>query len=138
LFQITVLFKSVIRKLKQEWDRRLDSDLSITQVRLLFILHNDGPQKTLELANRLVVTPGAVTGMADKLLSMGLLERNRGENDRRVVILQITDEGRSKIASMKEMQMDIISSYFGDLPDEDIAHLQRIFTQILKNLTDKE
>lgn len=138
MFQITVLFKSVIRKLKQEWDRRLDSDLSITQVRLLFILHNDGPQKTLDLANRLVVTPGAVTGMADKLLSMGLLDRNRGENDRRVVMLQITDEGRSKIASMKEMQMDIISSYFGDLPDEDIAHLQRIFTHILKNLTDKE
>ncbi|WEK54781.1 MAG: MarR family transcriptional regulator [Candidatus Cohnella colombiensis] len=137
-FELTVLFKDVIHHIKQKWGKALGDDLSITQTRLIYVLQHDGPQKTVELAHRLRVTPGAITGMADKLTKLGFVERVRGDDDRRVVMLHVTKKGAERIEFLKATQMEVIETVLGDLSEEDMRHLKRIFTHILMSDSKKE
>ena len=47
---------------------------------------------------RMLVTPeicaASVTGIADKLIKLGFIERNRSDTDRRSVNINITEDGR--------------------------------------------
>lgn len=63
--------------------------LGVTAVdqRAYAIVAGDGPMPAGELARRLNLTPGAVTGVADRLERAGLLRRAPDRADRRRVLL---------------------------------------------------
>lgn len=138
LLEISSLFKSVIKRFRQEWANRMDTDISITQYRLLYMLKSQGMQRVVDLAEYLCVTPGAVTGMADRLIERGLIARIRSEEDRRVVFLQITDSGEERVEAMQQTQNETVAVMFRYLPERDVEELHRIFTHLLKNLPEEE
>jgi len=130
--ELHALLKSFYKRVKQEWDKLVEADkLSITQFRLLYRLSQEGPQKVAALAEALDVTPGAITGMADKLIERDLIERERCSGDRRVVFLRITEQGNSKIEMLINKNKETVSSFFKHLPDEDLEHMKRILLDVL-------
>jgi len=48
-----------------------------------------------ELAERLQIRHHSAVGLVDRLVSLGLVERRHGEEDRRVVYVTVTSQGRS-------------------------------------------
>jgi DNA-binding MarR family transcriptional regulator len=61
------------------------------------ILHKiirEGEQRLGSLAEQLDFTSGAITALSDKLETGGYTVRKRKEDDRRTVLLGITDKGR--------------------------------------------
>ena len=130
LLELIALIKGMVKDFRHEWAKRTSHDLSAAQFRMLYLLNAQGCRKTREFAEALYVTPGAVTGMADKLITKGLISRSRGEEDRRHVHLDITEEGRRLLASTAASQLDILKSLFANVPESDLAHLRRIFTQL--------
>ena len=53
-----------------------------------------------ELANALMLRHHSVSGLADRLESLGLVDRARSELDRRVVVLRLTDKARELMSSL--------------------------------------
>lgn len=53
-----------------------------------------------ELANALLLRPHSVSGLADRLESLGLVDRARSKADRRVVVLRLTDKARELMSSL--------------------------------------
>ncbi len=47
-----------------------------------------------ELAERLQIRPHSAVGLVDRLENQGLVERHPGQDDRRQVYIQLTDEGK--------------------------------------------
>jgi DNA-binding MarR family transcriptional regulator len=131
LLELSVLFKNLLRKMTNEWNKRMEDGMSISQFRTLLVLSEKGPQKTAELADKICLTPGAITTLADKLIAKGLIERERSEEDRRIVYLRITEQGQSVLETLLEKQRETIAQLFRNLSDEDIDHLQRIFSHML-------
>ncbi|WP_195574638.1 MarR family winged helix-turn-helix transcriptional regulator [Paenibacillus sp. 1001270B_150601_E10] len=134
LLELPVLFKKLVKRSTQEWNRRVGEEMSMNQFRLLCILRKQGSTQINELAEKLGVTAGAITGMADKLMDRGLVVRTRISTDRRAVLLEITDEGNGYIDKLAEKQRETLIALFGTLSQEDIEHLQRIFTEMLNRL----
>ncbi|HEY1181189.1 MAG TPA: MarR family transcriptional regulator, partial [Rhodocyclaceae bacterium] len=60
---------------------------------LLFIRQGRG-ETAADLARSTCIDTGAVTRMLDRIEDKGLIQRVRSEQDRRVVNLALTDEGR--------------------------------------------
>lgn len=58
--------------------------------RALTMIGTDGPMSAGELAERTGLTPGAVTGMIDRLERAGLARRENDVNDRRRVLVSAT------------------------------------------------
>jgi DNA-binding MarR family transcriptional regulator len=70
-------------------------DLSSADTLALYHLA-DRPLKASELADRLGLTPGSVTALIDRLAARGLAQRRPHESDRRVVLVEMTEEGRAE------------------------------------------
>ncbi|MBR2568889.1 MAG: MarR family transcriptional regulator [Paenibacillus sp.] len=134
LLDLPILFKKLIKRATQEWNRRVDEEMSMNQFRLLCILRKQGSTQVNELAEKLGVTAGAITGMADKLMDRGRVVRTRISTDRRAVLLEITEEGNRCVDTLVEKQGEMLAALFGTLSSEDMEHLQRIFSEMLDRL----
>jgi DNA-binding MarR family transcriptional regulator len=53
-----------------------------------------------ELAERLLLRPHSASGLVDRLMGLGLVERNREDDDRRQVRILLTETGRKVLASL--------------------------------------
>ncbi|MFF2480139.1 MarR family winged helix-turn-helix transcriptional regulator [Paenibacillus sp. NPDC058071] len=127
-------FRCLLRSIQHEWKKRMPSELSYTQFKLLFSLHREERLKVSELAESMGLTSGAITGVCDKLVAEGYVVRERATDDRRVVYVEMTPEGRGLVEQLLDTQSESISTLFMVLPEEDIQHLKRIFAKLLAHI----
>jgi DNA-binding MarR family transcriptional regulator len=83
----------------------IDSGLTVTQLRSLFLIANKGSTNFRKLAEALKVTPSNVTGIIDRLEDQGLVSRTQNPEDRREMTLQATDKGKALVFNLKEAGM---------------------------------
>jgi DNA-binding MarR family transcriptional regulator len=78
------------------------ADLTPTQYNALRILRGAGAEGLTcgEISERMVTKDSDITRLLDRLERRGLISRERPENNRRVVITRITDEGLSLLAEL--------------------------------------
>jgi DNA-binding MarR family transcriptional regulator len=79
---------------------RRDFDCTLPRFDLLAQLDRADGLKMSELSQRLMVTGGNVTGLADQLQHEGWLVREAVENDRRATRLRLTYAGRERFSGM--------------------------------------
>lgn len=77
-------------RLRAELIRRLG--LAMADLDALEHLELAGPISQRELAERLVLTSGAVTQLVDRLEKLSLVTRSRHPNDRRITLVELTAE----------------------------------------------
>lgn len=82
--------------------------------------HPDG-MKMSELSQHLVVSNGNVTGVVDRLVSDGLVERSNLESDRRAFLVKITEAGRALMAEMSVEHLRWIDQIFEKVTEADAA-----------------
>ena len=63
-----------------------------------------------EISARLLTDPGSLTPLLKRLESEGLLSRTRSKDDERVVIVRLTEQGRSLQARAEEIPPCIVSA----------------------------
>ncbi|GJM83028.1 MarR family transcriptional regulator [Paenibacillus timonensis] len=138
LFEVTSMFRTLIKAITQEWNKRGgDFNLSFPQYKMLYMLNATGTHTVSQLAEGLGITSAAITGITDRLVTEGFVNRERGENDRRVVNISITDRGREIISQVTERQKEMLEGIFDQLQEEDLQHLRRIFGVVLANIDNK-
>jgi DNA-binding MarR family transcriptional regulator len=122
LLTCTNLFESEIR-------RRLRDNFDVTLPRfdLMAQLDKTPSGMTLgELSSRLMVTNGNVTGLTDRLVEQGLLDRRPSPKDRRAQIVSLTADGRRAFRTMARAHEDWIAEMFAELSAVDIEALMRL------------
>jgi len=78
----------------------VNSTLTMQQLRLVVNLALDGPASSHELAAKLRVAMGTLTGIVDRLVAQGLVERREDPNDRRIRRVALTEEGQAEVDRM--------------------------------------
>ena len=78
-----------------------DQGLTVLQLRLVHLLLADDRMSVGQLASELNTTPASVTGLTDRLVLRGLVEREHDLDDHRVVHLKLTPEGRRTIEELQ-------------------------------------
>lgn len=93
------LMRRIITAVSQEVDRQLEpAGLTHAQWVPLLKIHSGTASTVAELARECQLDAGSMTRMLDRLEAKGMLRRVRISRDRRIVNLELTDEGR-KVAS---------------------------------------
>ena len=95
--------------------------LSLVHLNVLMTLDGDGAMPMGTLADALDVSQASVTGIVDRMEQRGLVERQRGGEDRRVVRVAMTDEGRRLIGLLADQRREHIALLLEDLEDDEIA-----------------
>jgi DNA-binding MarR family transcriptional regulator len=89
-----------------------DRKLTMPQVRILFLLVEQGDQSAGELAEYLSVSPSTITGITDRLTRQGLIERRDDPRDRRLVRLCLTPEGRGLTMEIADSSRAVLRRIF--------------------------
>lgn len=96
------LLREVARLYSQQFDRAARERLGLTQAqcRLLYVLASQAEGERMsqaELAERVGLTPMAITALCDRLAAAGWLERRPSPDDRRVNHLHIQPKARKAL-----------------------------------------
>ncbi|WP_426450129.1 MarR family winged helix-turn-helix transcriptional regulator [Paenibacillus sp. S-38] len=123
------------RKMMAKWNEESPMMLTRPQANLLLHMEERGQMSMSDLTEYLCVTSGAATFVCDKLVEKGLIERARQAADRRVVSLQLTEEGRRTTASIRELKCSFGARLFRGITDEELASVDRALHTALCNLS---
>jgi DNA-binding MarR family transcriptional regulator len=100
--------------------------LSIPQFDLLSTLTEREGLSQQELAERLYVTKGNVSGLLNRMVEAGLVERRPIPWDRRSNALHLTERGRQLALQGIAAQQAYVNRTLGTLPPDDLAELERL------------
>jgi DNA-binding MarR family transcriptional regulator len=141
LVQMQSTLETLLMKIKHEAQQINGPEhLAGGQYFLLFNLCQKGTINASEVANMIGITSGAVTGMTDKLVSMGLILRERSETDRRVVLFTITEKGRETIKRIRDQRFNRITELFRQISNSELETTISVFnkiTDLLENSKNK-
>ncbi|WP_112663189.1 MarR family winged helix-turn-helix transcriptional regulator [Microvirga flavescens] len=100
--------------------------LSIPQFDLLSTLTEQEGLSQQELAEKLYVTKGNVSGLLDRMVEAGLVERRSIPGDRRSNALYLTAKGRELAEKGIAAQRAYVFDTLGTLESSDLTELERI------------
>ena len=98
--------------------RAAEHDLSITQTRLLGVLRDRTPTMN-ELARLLGLDKSSITGLVDRAERRGLVVRIPSAEDRRAVLVGLTDQGRSLVTEAATRFGADLTAMLDPLPPSD-------------------
>ena len=101
---------------------RAGYDTTLPRFDVLAALHSrpEG-MKMSELSQHLVVSNGNVTGVVNRLVADGLVERQTLASDRRAFLVRITEQGRSLMDEMVEQHLKWIDEMLAQVSEPDAA-----------------
>jgi DNA-binding MarR family transcriptional regulator len=105
--------------------------LSPPQVRILHLIagREEGVPVS-ELADKMRVTPGAVTQFVDALVAKDLISRESDPDDRRVVRLRLTGTAIAQYERLRKEFLASAARAFDVLTDEELHELIRLFSKV--------
>ena len=84
-----------------------------------------------ELAERILYSKSGFTRVVDRLEEAGLVRRVRPENDRRSILVVLTDQGAATLDLARRHHRDGIARHFSDhLSDTDVKALSRALERV--------
>ena len=97
-------------------------------LRDLYDREADAPSR---IAERLGVTRGAITKLADRLIAKGLVKRLANPDDARAQTLRLTDAGCALVPELSRLADSNDAEFFTDMPSEDRQNIERILKDII-------
>ena len=113
-------------------DMERDAGIPIRWYDLLVHLEDEtGGLRMNELAERILYSKSGFTRVVDRLEEAGLVQRVRPDNDRRSILVVLTDEGRSAMERARRHHRHAIEEHFSrHLSDADIKALTRALAKL--------
>ncbi len=87
--------------------------LTSSELAALAALADRGPLRGVDLGAVTGLTPGSITALVDRLAARGLLERHRPPDNKRVVAVALTSEGRQLLGRIHGPVHDMIAELVG-------------------------
>jgi len=99
----------------------------------LLKLHWGNASTVAELARECQLDAGAMTRLLDRLEAKGLVVRVRSSSDRRVVNLELTDEGRATASQIPAVLCAVQNQMLQPLSVEEWQQLRTLLRRVLDN-----
>jgi len=110
--------------------RKADGDRTVAQVRALFALDAREAATAGEIAEAARLSPASVTGMLDELERDGIVTRVRSEDDRRRVLVTLTDAGRTVLNKRRRRWLKRWEAALDDVSERDLEAAAEVMRRI--------
>lgn len=125
------------RMVSARMQRLLDREgLTFAAFQALLALAEQSPLAQRDLAERCYVTPATTTAVVDALEAGGLVERERGTDDRRVVRVSLTAAGARRVRRVRAAATAEMAPVFGDLGAREEQVVRRFLLRTIERLSE--
>jgi DNA-binding MarR family transcriptional regulator len=120
----------------EEW-LNLDLKFSKSEIFAMFLIDKRKEITMTELAEYIHSPMSTATGIVDRLVEGGYINRERSGSDRRIVTLGLTEAGSQLISSLKNLISEYVSLIMEDLTQGEKQVLTNVVLKIMNNLKTK-
>lgn len=99
--------------------------VTMSQAKVLYLVQADAGLRMSELSARLGVSLSTVSGVVDRLVDQGLLNRRDDPADRRQVVLRITDAGTTQLELFRELTAGQFRDLLTRIDEADLEVVER-------------
>jgi DNA-binding MarR family transcriptional regulator len=108
-------------------------DITAAQYVILVRLASGETDSASTLCRGVSYDPGAMTRMIDRLERKGLVRRVRSPDDRRKVIVELTDEGKAIYPKLIESAVHTVNRFLRGFSRADVGQLEQLLQRMLAN-----
>lgn len=115
-----------------DWEDCVADQVGLTprQAHAVAELGEQGPVRMKPLADRLGVTTGTLTILADRLENLGLIRRVPDPGDRRATTIVLTDQGQSVYQKHHEHHNGLAQEFLAALDGDEAEVLVHLMTKV--------
>ena len=107
------------------------AELTFTQYVVLVHLRDRPAVSATVLCEELCHDSGALTRVLDQLEARDLIQRERSREDRRSLLLQLTERGRQELESLLPRVIDRLNETLSHFSRADLNELTRLLTKLI-------
>lgn len=112
----------------QNWE----TELTLQELKVIHFLNQKGPSIMREISDYLGLAVSTMTGIIDRMVKKELVIRQRPEDDRRIVQVELTEWGRRAAIWHMDEHMRVIKAILQRLNDHDQDALLDIMKKVLE------
>lgn len=129
-----------LRKIMQQMDhhsRNLDKQYGITvpQLVCLYEIYEKGVMTLSVLSKHVHLTASTLVGIIDRLEEKGLIRRTRDTEDRRVIFIEITDNGKQFVSTSPHLLHNRLDEQFKIISEADQILIANSLDLLVEMLT---
>ena len=111
------LTKELIRRYQfRDWNQICCYGISISQCHILDVLAEDGDHTMQQLAKSMFKSVSTMTRVVGQLVRRGYVKRRQNPQDRRIVHVSITPQGKAIVAAINRDLIETQKSILQDIP----------------------
>ena len=131
------LFNDILQIEKNAMNNTEFKDLSITEIHTIEAIGKEGNRTMGEIANDLRITVGTLTTAINRLIKKGYVERKRIEEDRRVVVVYLTESGKKDFDEHTLFHKEMIDEVAKNFEDYELKVLTKALSKVSEFFEDK-
>lgn len=109
-----------------------DHRLTVSQFGVLEALYHLGPLCQRDIGQKMLKTSGNITLVVDNLEKRNLVKREKDENDRRYMMVNLTRKGRELIGRILPLHARIAEQIFASITTEEMSTMGKIMKTLGK------
>ena len=113
-------------------------DITNNDMHVIEAIGTGAPKNMSSIARELSVTVGTLTIAMNSLVKKGYVVRERGQEDRRVVYISLSDRGRKAFEHHAQFHREMIVGVTGDLSEEEMQVLVKALSRLDSWFREKE
>ena len=122
---ITIVHRSLLSEF-------VSKGLSRNHVMVMKVLSKSGALPTSTIAKELLISKPQMTHLIDKLIEMGMVERQPNQDDRRVINIALTDKGKTVVEECETLIKNKGRARLAYLSDKELEELSSILKKLVE------
>lgn len=106
------------------------SDITNNDMHIIEAIGIGEPQKSSVVAEKMSITKGTLTKAIDGLVNKGYVERIRGQADKRIITLSLTEKGQKAYFHHELFHKQMIEKVKQDLDEEEMKVLIKLLAKL--------
>lgn len=123
--------KSIQEEIKQDVT---NYGVNLSEFTVLEALYHKGQLTVQQICSKVLIASGSMTYVIDKLEKKGMLERKACPEDRRVVHVMLTEEGKAFMEKVFPQHQRLIEHIFGDVSEKE----KEVLIDLLKRVGQRD
>jgi DNA-binding MarR family transcriptional regulator len=133
IVETIIYLQTESRRLAREQCSRVG--VTATQLNVLKLLGEIGELSLSELSRRIAAQNSTVTGIVDRMVDAGLVERRQSEKDRRVWQIRMTDKGAEVARKVQVAPWDLLRRAIDALDEGEKDRLVALLRKVAARVT---
>ncbi|MBU2549223.1 MAG: MarR family transcriptional regulator [Proteobacteria bacterium] len=135
-----ILALRYLAQISSMYSKYLEKEVSVTTGQLLCLraLSKEDSLSLGEIARRIFLKPGTLTGLVDRLEAKGMVQRTRIESDRRSIRLKITEKGRQLVEEAPIPIQSLIAMQLKRMPVKEVETISNGMMRLLEIIQQAE